>query len=203
MENDVETGSINKDILAGEWTQIRGELKTWWGKLTDDDVYKIGGQKDKLTGLLQERYGYTRAQAEQEIDRRLKEYGDKIAGVLTSVSAKAQELGATVAKKANEAAPFVGEKMESLATSIYERTPRHGTIGTATNKVAEGLESASYYLKEKKFEHLGEDFRGLVRRYPLQSLVVGLGLGFLLAGRKKRKSHDDHFAKKIQSNPGG
>ena len=51
MENDVETGSINKDILAGEWTQIRGELKTWWGKLTDDDVYKIGGQKDKLTGL--------------------------------------------------------------------------------------------------------------------------------------------------------
>ena len=31
MENDVETGSINKDILAGEWTQIRGELKTWWG----------------------------------------------------------------------------------------------------------------------------------------------------------------------------
>jgi hypothetical protein len=92
--------------------------------------------------------------------------------------------------------------MESLAASIYERTPRHGPIGTATNKVAAGLESASYYLKRKKFEHLGEDFRGLVRRYPLQSLVVGLGLGFLLAGRKKRKFHD-HFAKKIQSNPGG
>jgi hypothetical protein len=48
------------------------------------------------------------------------------------------------------------------------------------------LESASNYLQEKKFDHLGEDFRGLVRRYPLQSVLVGLGLGFLLAGRKKK-----------------
>jgi hypothetical protein len=54
--------------------------------------------------------------------------------------------------------------------------------------VAEGLESASYYLKEKRFEYLGEDLQGLVRRYPLQSLVVALGLGFLLAGRKKKIS---------------
>jgi uncharacterized protein YjbJ (UPF0337 family) len=186
MENNIETGSINRDILAGKWKQMRGELKTWWGKLTDDDVDTIGGQKDKLAGLLQEKYGYTREQAEQEIERRFQEYGDKTAGVVASVSAKAQELGATVAKKANEAAPLVGEKMESLATAIRERAPREGTLGTATTKVAEGLESASHYLQERKFENLGEDFRGLVRRYPLQSILAGLGLGFLLAGRNRK-----------------
>jgi uncharacterized protein YjbJ (UPF0337 family) len=60
MENETQTGSMNRDILAGQWKQISDELKPWWGKLTDDDVYWIGGQKDKLTGLLQERYGYTR-----------------------------------------------------------------------------------------------------------------------------------------------
>jgi hypothetical protein len=55
--------------------------------------------------------------------------------------------------------------------------------------VAEGLESASYYLKEKKFEYLGEDLRGLIRRYPLQSVLVGFGLGFLLAVRNKKREY--------------
>jgi uncharacterized protein YjbJ (UPF0337 family) len=185
MENDMQSGSTNSHILSGQWKQISGELKSWWGQLTDDDVYWINGEKDKLTGLLQEKYGYTRRQAEQEIDRRLQEYGDKVAGAVASLSAKAQEFGASAARKANEAAPLIGEKMESLATSIREKAPRDSTLGTATTKVAEGLESTSYYLKEKRFEYLREDLLRLVRRYPLQSLLVGFGLGFLLAGRNK------------------
>ena len=90
------------------------------------------------------------------------------------------------AKKANQAGPIVGEKVKSLAGAIRGKAPREGKIGTTATRVAGGLESASHYLQEKKFDHLGEDFRGLVRRYPLQSLLVGLGLGFLLAGRKRR-----------------
>src|SRR5215831_9340316 len=83
MENNIETNPMNQDILAGKWKQMRGELKTWWGKLTDDDFDRIGGQKDKLIGLLQERYGYTREQAEQEVERRLQEHGDKIGRVVS------------------------------------------------------------------------------------------------------------------------
>ena len=52
MENNIEPNPMNQDILAGKWKRIRGELKTWWGNLTDDDVERIGGQKDKLIGLL-------------------------------------------------------------------------------------------------------------------------------------------------------
>jgi uncharacterized protein YjbJ (UPF0337 family) len=186
MKNNIETHPMNQDILSGKWKQMRGELKTWWGNLTDDDVDRIGGQKDKLIGLLQERYGYSREQAEQEVERRLQEYGDKTAGAVASMSAKARELGATAAKKANQAAPAIGERMKSLASVIREKAPREGKIGTTATKVAGGLESASYYLQEKKFDHLGEDFRGLVRRHPLQTLLVGLGLGFLLARRNKK-----------------
>src|SRR5262245_45677324 len=189
MENDIQSSSMNSHILSRQWKQISGELKSWWGKLTADDVYWVDGEMDKLTGLLQEKYGYTREQAEQEIERRLEKYGGKVAGVVRNVSARAQEFGATAAKKANEAAPLIGEKMESLATSIRERAPRDGTLGTASTSVAEGLESAGYYLKEKKFEYLGEDLRGLVRRYPLQCLLVGFGLGLLLAGRNKIKEY--------------
>jgi uncharacterized protein YjbJ (UPF0337 family) len=65
---------MNKDILEGKWKQIRGNAKTWWGKLTDDDLDRAAGKYDILAGLLQEKYGYTRQLADEEIDKRLKEF---------------------------------------------------------------------------------------------------------------------------------
>ncbi len=60
---------MNTDVLQGMWKQIRGEVKKQWGNLTDDDLDKIDGQRDKFVGALQERYGWARAQAETELDR--------------------------------------------------------------------------------------------------------------------------------------
>ena len=65
---------MNADILKGKWKQIQGEAKRWWGDLTDDELTRVEGDQDKLVGLLQERYGYTKEKAEAEIDRRLTEY---------------------------------------------------------------------------------------------------------------------------------
>ena len=65
---------MNKDVLEGKWKQIRGEAKAWWGKLTDDDLDRAAGKLDVLTGLLQQKYGYTRERAAEEIDRRVSEY---------------------------------------------------------------------------------------------------------------------------------
>jgi uncharacterized protein YjbJ (UPF0337 family) len=49
---------------------MRGQAKVWWGKLTDDDPEKAGGKLDKLMGLLQDKYGYTQQQAQDEIEKR-------------------------------------------------------------------------------------------------------------------------------------
>ncbi len=65
---------MNKDVFAGKWKQIRGEAKAWWGKLTDDDLERAGGKFDVFTGLLQEKYGYTREAAVDEIEKRVKEF---------------------------------------------------------------------------------------------------------------------------------
>jgi uncharacterized protein YjbJ (UPF0337 family) len=65
---------MNKDIIEGKWLQIRGEAKSWWGKLTDDDLERAAGKFDVLAGLLQEKYGYTRAHAIEEIDKHVTEY---------------------------------------------------------------------------------------------------------------------------------
>jgi uncharacterized protein YjbJ (UPF0337 family) len=74
----LETQTMNKDIFEGKWKQIRGEAKAWWGKLTDDDLDRAAGKFDVFTGLLQEKYGYTREAAADEIDKRLTEYESKI-----------------------------------------------------------------------------------------------------------------------------
>ena len=63
---------MNADILKGKWKQLRGQVKQWWGDLTDDDLDSIEGSMDKLVGVLQERYGYAKEKAEEEINRRLK-----------------------------------------------------------------------------------------------------------------------------------
>jgi uncharacterized protein YjbJ (UPF0337 family) len=68
---------MNTDVLQGMWKQIRGEVKKQWGNLTDDDLDKIDGQRDKFVGALQERYGWARAQAETELDRFLSAYNEE------------------------------------------------------------------------------------------------------------------------------
>jgi uncharacterized protein YjbJ (UPF0337 family) len=60
---------MNRDTLKGQWTQLKGQLRKQWGKLTDDEVDQIQGNAEILMGKLQERYGYSREQAEREIDR--------------------------------------------------------------------------------------------------------------------------------------
>jgi len=69
---------MNKDIVEGKWKQVRGEAKSWWGKLTDDDLDRAAGKFDVLTGLLQEKYGYTRERAAAEIDKHVTEYETKL-----------------------------------------------------------------------------------------------------------------------------
>ncbi len=64
---------MNEDILKGRWKQVRGKSREWWGKLTSDDLDMIDGNRDQLIGKLQERYGYSKARAAQEVNERLKE----------------------------------------------------------------------------------------------------------------------------------
>jgi uncharacterized protein YjbJ (UPF0337 family) len=62
-------GVMNNDIAEGKWKQMIGKAKTAWGELTDDELTKAEGRADKLAGLIQERYGKTRDEAELEVRR--------------------------------------------------------------------------------------------------------------------------------------
>jgi uncharacterized protein YjbJ (UPF0337 family) len=60
---------MNRDTFKGQWMQLKGQLRRQWGKLTDDEVDQIQGNAEILIGKLQERYGYSREQAERELER--------------------------------------------------------------------------------------------------------------------------------------
>jgi uncharacterized protein YjbJ (UPF0337 family) len=62
------------DIMAGNLKQLQGQVKEWWGDLTDDDLTKIDGKRENLVGVLQTRYGYAKEKAETEVNTRLAEW---------------------------------------------------------------------------------------------------------------------------------
>jgi uncharacterized protein YjbJ (UPF0337 family) len=54
--------------VEGNWKEMKGKVKEKWGKLTDDDLTAINGQREQLEGRLQERYGYAEDQTQKEVD---------------------------------------------------------------------------------------------------------------------------------------
>jgi uncharacterized protein YjbJ (UPF0337 family) len=236
MEHSEKVSQQSEDwqnVFSGQWKQMRGTLRSWWGKFTDDDWEKIAGHKDKLLGMLQEKYGYTKDMAQREMEQRFREYGSsststsarsagsaeqgnrpnrdtnggmgqnnqetssslketaadisqKAGEVYNDVKAKAQEYGSVAVEKVSEAGTAMGAKMSSIAESLRENAPQQGMVGSAAHSVADGLDAAGSYIKENTFENMAKDVTELIRRYPVQSLFVGVGIGYLFSRRTER-----------------
>ena len=59
---------MNWDIIKGQWKQLTGSVKERWGKLTDDEIAQMEGNRDQLEGKIQEKYGTTKEEAQKEVD---------------------------------------------------------------------------------------------------------------------------------------
>ncbi len=60
---------MNWDRIEGNWKQVTGRAKAQWGKLTDDDLDVVAGKRDQLAGVIQERYGIAKDEAERQMDK--------------------------------------------------------------------------------------------------------------------------------------
>ena len=65
---------MSPEVLKGKWHQLKGDVTTKWGRLTDDDLGVVNGDVEKLVGRVQERYGYARDDAKREVDAFIKGY---------------------------------------------------------------------------------------------------------------------------------
>ena len=60
---------MNEDIFKGKWKELKGSVKEKWGNLTDDEVTEVEGKSEKLVGILQEKYGYSKDKAQEEYNK--------------------------------------------------------------------------------------------------------------------------------------
>ena len=59
---------MNTDIAKGKWKQLKGQIQQKWGDFTDDDVDRIEGRREEFVGMMQEKYGMSRDEAERNFD---------------------------------------------------------------------------------------------------------------------------------------
>jgi hypothetical protein len=162
-ERGTQHSNSAPEMFAQQWTHLRQQAKIYWDRLTDADLEQVAGDKERLVRALQGRYGYTRELAQQEVDRRLDVGSEatatsRIGRWTEAATSSAQELASELTKSAGGASTTA----QRMAT-------------TAASTVSDTVTRAGQYLPE-----VPNGLAGLIRRYPVPSLMVGMGLGFLL-----------------------
>jgi len=116
---------------------------------------------------------------------------EKVRDTASNIAEKARDMGGAALNKAGEAASWAGHKaddavtaagsgMRNLGETIRDKGPQGGILGGATSAIGGGMEQAGEYL-ERGFSGMGEDVAGLIKRNPVVSVLIGVGLGFVLA----------------------
>ncbi len=57
-----------QDVLRAKWGKVRGQARQTWDRLTDEDLNQVEGDRYALVGKLQEKYGYSKARANEEVE---------------------------------------------------------------------------------------------------------------------------------------
>lgn len=68
---------INEEILKGKWNEIKGEIRSQWGKLTDNDLEQVKGNSTSISGLIQQRYGAKKEEVEGKLDKIVARFSQK------------------------------------------------------------------------------------------------------------------------------
>jgi len=103
-----------------------------------------------------------------------------------NVANKAQETAAAAADRTDDGIAAVGHGMSALAARVRDAAPENGKLGSAATAVADKLRAGGHYLEEHGVKDIGRDLTDMLRHYPIQSLLVGFGIGCLLGWTLRR-----------------
>jgi len=106
---------------------------------------------------------------------------DKARDVASTVGHKASDAASMVGHKADDAACSVGHGMQSFAGTLREKLPHEGMMGSASSTLADTIDRGGRYLEEEGLSGVAEDLTNLVRRHPIPSVLIALGVGFCIA----------------------
>ena len=111
---------------------------------------------------------------------------DKAEDVAGDVKERATQVGSQVAERADAATTTVGERMTDAAETIRQKAPASGPHAEAADTAADTLQRAGSYLQEQDLSDMRADLEGLIRRHPVEALLIGFGIGYLLARGTRR-----------------
>jgi hypothetical protein len=111
---------------------------------------------------------------------------DKARDMAGDVADTTKEWASAAGQKAEGALGTVGSGMTSLAGTVREKMPHEGVVGAASDYVAGALETGGRYLQEEGFRGMADDLTQLIRRNPIPALLVGIGVGYLIARSTSR-----------------
>jgi len=112
----------------------------------------------------------------QAMDKAKEAGKEASAGVGDMVNQAASAVG----KGADNLAASAGTGLRQLGDSLAQHTPREGMLGSASQSVANSLRDSGRYIEEAGFSGMAKDVTDLIRKNPIPSLLIGLGLGFLI-----------------------
>ena len=138
--------------------------------------------QSKTSGATEREFDRAADKAHDTVDR----VHDKAQQVAGEVRQQTERIGDDMADRANTATTTVGEKMSDVAETIRQKAPTSGPIADAADTAADTLQRAGTYLQQQDLSDIRADIEGLIRRHPLESLLVGLGVGYLLARSRRR-----------------
>jgi len=111
---------------------------------------------------------------------------DKASNFASQAADKASDYAHKAGEKAENAASSVGSGMKNLAESVREHTPNSGMLGAASEQVASGLEASGKYLEDRGLSGMGDDLAGLIKTHPIPAVLIGIGIGYLIASAANR-----------------
>jgi len=139
---------MNWTTMQGNWTEAKGKVKTKWGRLTDDDLMQVSGNKDRLVGVIQQKYGIARDKAEEQLEEFLSASDGWVA------------------------------RAKDEAQDVVEKGRQYVENGVQRGK--EIVEKGKEYVQNTNASRMASDLQDLIGKHPVQSALIGIGLGFFI-----------------------
>jgi hypothetical protein len=125
--------------------------------------------------------GQVASETKSKVQEAASNVAEKSREIASAAAQSTSEMASAAGRQAESAAGSVGSGMQSLANQLRQHGPDGGMIGSAKSAVADTLESGGRYLQEHGLKAMGDDVSELIRKHPVPALLVGIGLGFLIA----------------------
>jgi ElaB/YqjD/DUF883 family membrane-anchored ribosome-binding protein len=112
--------------------------------------------------------------------------GSTVSHAASSVGSTVSSAASAVGHKADDLTSSAGTSIKNLGETLRQKAPHEGFLGSASQSVANSLESSGRYIEEAGLSGMMEDVTNLIRRNPFPAILVALGVGVLI-GRALRR----------------